>query len=236
MPKRGRPLKPGPRKPCGRLSQFIDEGHPMVLQHRAELVGYEHALSKYSDSVIGRLLIGGLLFDPGVDRRKRQALDQAQHRYDTLFEFAMMHFRLFGPGTAPSHLRNAIAGISGSQAVAGDADPLAGLYAKYRTWSAAAMIVPPGRSRILAHQILERATLYEMPPANVGELDCLTRVADRLGGLRGGSRPSRRGGENGGARSAPESRRDRMLAIFSRDRWGPSDDALARLKPIGEAD
>jgi len=31
------------------------------------------------------------------------------------------------------------------------------------------MVTPPGRSRLLAHQVLERAVLYEMPPESAGQ-------------------------------------------------------------------
>jgi hypothetical protein len=39
---------------------------------------------------------------------------------------------------------------------------------------------PPGRSRLLGHQVLERAALYEMPPESPGQEDALRRVLQRF--------------------------------------------------------
>ena len=244
MAKRGRPPKQdAKRKPCGRLASSFDEGHPMVLQRRADEVGAEQARSKYASYVIGRLLITGKLhpeFDRGNDRAREHAFERAERRHDVLVEFATMHFRLFGSGTAPSHLRNAVAGMTGP-AVAGDNDPNAGLYAKYKVWYSAAMILPPGKSRVLVHQILERAALYEMAPANAAELECLIRVADRfLDFKRAAGEDKPRRGSSAAPSTRSERRRERMLAIYSRDRFGPDDDelaaALAKMRPAGEAD
>ena len=38
------------------------------------------------------------------------------------------------------------------------------------------MVTPPGRSRLLAHQVLERAVLYEMSPESAGQEETLRRV------------------------------------------------------------
>jgi hypothetical protein len=38
------------------------------------------------------------------------------------------------------------------------------------------MVTPPGRSRLLAHQVLERALLYNMPPETAGQEAVLREV------------------------------------------------------------
>jgi hypothetical protein len=130
-----------------------------------------------STYVIGRLFLAGLLTDP-------DDADRAICRHNTAFEFALMHFRLFGPATAPSHLRNAIAGMGMPPSPNGGDDGLAKLAARYGRWCAAAMTTPP-RGRILAHQVLERAALYEMAPDNPADEATLRRVLDALARVRG---------------------------------------------------
>jgi hypothetical protein len=215
MPTRGRPRKPdAPRKPSGRLAVTFDMGHPMVLQHRAAEVGELHAGSKYAASVIGRLLLAGCFFDAGADRDKEESIEKAQHRHDVLFEFAKMHYWLYGPGSAPSHLRNI--GVRLPAGVEAAGDPVA-LTAKYRDWYSAAILIPPGKSRLLAQQVLERAVLYEMTPATVAELQLLVRIADRLIELDDAAHGRRQ------SKAKPERRERRdKLAIYNR--FVPTDD------------
>ena len=60
-----------------------------------------------------------------------------------------------------------------SAAVAGAGGPQR---AKFGRWYGLAMVTPPGRSRLLGHQVLERAVLYEMPPESAGQEETLRRV------------------------------------------------------------
>jgi hypothetical protein len=222
----------------------------MVLERRAELVGEYAKRSKYAGFVVGHLYLAGA-FQPSVEndadeKAVKRAIERSDRRRDILIEFAKIHFWLWGSGTAPSHLRNAVAGGGG---ISSPGDDRAEIEAKWRKWCTLAMLVPPGRSRVLAHQVLERAALYEIAPANAAELDCLIRVADRL--IAFDKEERRRNRKSRGDREDfPKStqvtrtaRRDRMLDIYSRGVFGPSDEELAEalarfrvLPTLGSAD
>jgi hypothetical protein len=238
--KRGRPRKlEGKRKPCGRLSpSLFDEGHPMTLQHRAAAVGENpddpghKAHSRFAGYVLGRLYLAGAF---GADDKL------AERRHDLLARYASAHRAIFGAATAQSAMRDLV-GTRG-RSPAGDADPLAGLYAKLKVWYAALMILPPSPGcRVLTHQVVERAVLYEMAPATAPELHTLVRAADRLLELDG-ARVGRDGSRKPAAdHGSPGRRRPDLLAIYSRDVFGPSDEDLAAalakyrlLPPSGEA-
>jgi hypothetical protein len=239
--KRGRPRKlDAKRKPSGRLASVFDEGHPMVLQKRAAEVG-EHpdyplkARLRFAGYVIGRLYLAQAF---GKDEKIAEA------RHNALERYASAHLALYGPGTAQSVMRD-LAGARG-RATPGDKDPLAKLYAKFKRWYAAVLILPPSPGcRLLTHQIVERAVLYEMAPTSAAELHALVRAADRLRDLMGVGLESTRGGRR---RDLPKSthngrgRRD-VLAVFNREVFGPSDEDLAAalakyrlLPPSGSAD
>lgn len=236
MAKRGRPRKQDARrKPCGRLAVFFDEGHPFVLQHRADAVGERHKLSRFADSVIGRLYLVGAF---GADD------ELAERRHNVLRDYADYHGRLYGTASAQSAMRD-LTGMRG-RSPEGDNDPLAGLYAKFKAWYAALMLlVPSPGCRLLTHHVTERAAVYDRPPTSPAELLTLIRAADRLLELRGwlespgGARrkkhpPSERGRDR---------RRPDLLAIYNREIFGPDDDELAAalaqfrlLPPSGSAD
>jgi hypothetical protein len=235
--KRGRPGKPdAKRKPCGRLASVIDEGHEMVLQHRAELVGAHNKHSRFADSVIGRLYLAGGF---GKDEKL------AERRHNVLRDYAEHNRLFYGPSTAQAiNLAKARGrGLPGAD------DALAGLYARHKAAYAALMILPPGPGcRLLTHQVVERAVLYDIPPASPAELACLVRAADRLRELKGDlDRPE--DFARGRRKKAPPSDGSRghrgrdILAIYSREVFGPSDEQLAEalkkfrlLPPAGEAD
>jgi hypothetical protein len=212
--KKGRPPKSGNRKPCGRLAEIEDAGHPLVLQHRAAEVGKDLAHSRFAGYVLGRLYLDGVF---GKDE------DRAERRHDILRDYADFHRLIFGAGTAQSTMA-ALDGIRGRQPES-DADPLAGLYARLKRWSSAlrGLRASPG-CRLLTRQVVDRAVLYEIPPGSAAEVLTLVRAADRLLSIGGGrlesssrtrgKRPKTlpRSGENLGAHP---SRRDR-LALFQR--------------------
>ena len=192
----------------------------MVLEHRAADLGLrkpfddlepgqqDRARSKYAGYVLGRLYLAGAF---GADE------DLAERRHNVLRDYADYHHRLYGPGTAQSTMRDL--GSPRGRSPEGDADPLAGIYAKFKAWYSAILTLPGGR--LVTHQVVERATIYEMPPATASELGCLIRAADRLIELRGDRpRDRRRGGRRG-------RRHHDLLAIYGREVFAPDPDELA---------
>ena len=226
MAKRGRPPKAGKRKPCGRLATFVDEGNPSLFERRAELVGERHKHSRFADSVIGRLY---LAFAFGHDE------ELAEQRHKALVDYADSQRRFYGPSTAQSTMRDL--GEPRGRSLGGDDE--AG-YARFKAWHTALLELKPAPGcRLLTSQVVERAAVYEVPPANAAELATLISAADRLIELRGGvqrRRPRHR--------LPPGRPRHRdILAFYSREVFGPSDEQLAEalakfrlLPPAGEAD
>lgn len=141
--------------------------------------------------VTGQLWLAGDLTDP-IDIRfesagaYRRAAEDARRRHDAATDYATMHYRLWGSGTAPSHLRNMLAGMHVPPATdTNDAAGLAVLTAKWRRWETAAMTTPPC-GRLLGIDVLRRAALYEMAPDNPADMATLRRVLDRLVELKSG--------------------------------------------------
>jgi hypothetical protein len=155
----------------------------LTLNHRAELVGERHAHDPRAGYCVGRLFLAGALtapHDTSVQGATARAIEEAERRHDVAVEFAALRFRIYGTGAAPSHLGNLIAGMRQAPTTGeGDDKGLAALTAKYHRWCGAAMITPPC-GRILAHQVLERAAVYEMPPDNPRDEATLRRVLDVL--------------------------------------------------------
>ena len=122
--------------------------------------------------LIGRMELAGLLIDPGLDPSGDEARQQSNLRHDAAVKFATMHFRLWVPSIPPLHLRGVL-----------DDNGLAAIGDKYGRWLSAAMTTPPA-GRMLAHQVLERATLQEMLPETPEDEETLRRVLDVLSGRR----------------------------------------------------
>ena len=101
------------------------------------------------------LFRAGKLADPELDPNSGQAWRQARDRREVALRYAAMHFAL-------------LAARAGHRP------------AKFGDWYATAMTAPPGRSRILAHQVLDRAVLYQMPPTTPGQEEVLRRVLQRF--------------------------------------------------------
>lgn len=203
----------------------------MVLQHRADAVGEDKKHSRFCDSVIGRLYLAGAF---GKNEKT------AERRHNILRDYADANRLIYGASTAQAIDLTRVRG----RGLPADADPLAGIYAKLKRWYAALMILPPGPGcRLLSHHVVERAVLYEIPPASPAELACLVRAADRLLEI-GGGRTDRVRQEKRPPSDAPAARKGRgLLDIYDRGVFGPSDEELAEalakfrlLPPAGEAD
>ena len=102
-------------------------------------------------STLAALYHAGKLVDPELDPHSAAARRQARQRYEAAAEYVAIHFALLAASGEPQR-------------------------AKLGRWYAAAMTAPPGRGRLLGHQVLERAVLYEMPPESPGQEDTLRRV------------------------------------------------------------
>jgi hypothetical protein len=102
--------------------------------------------------LLSALFAAGKLADAELGPQDALARRQARGRYRAAAEYLAMHFA-------------AVAGAGGPQ------------QAKlFGHWYALAMITPPGRSQLLAHQVLERALFYGMPPESAGQEETLRRV------------------------------------------------------------
>lgn len=203
---RGRPRKPGERKPCGRLRNTNDTGNPMALLRRAELVepglaarvrqaidagdldpadaAFRLSLAHEANAghVLGRMELAGSLTDPELDGSE-DGREQSRQRYEALVKFAAEHFALWGSGTAPSHLRNLVTGMGTSSPDSRDDNRLEVLQRRHFQKEAAAMTTPPA-GRLLGIDVLRRSALYEMPIDDLRDQETLRRVADRIGAAK----------------------------------------------------
>lgn len=204
---RGRPRKPGERKPSGRLRNTNDTGNPMALLRRAELVEpataarlrqeiddgdldpadlaiwLPRSLDAKAGHVLGRMELAGRLTDPGLINGGDDGREQSRRRYEALIKFAGEHFALWGPGTAPSHLRNLVTGMGVSSPDSRDDNRLEVLQRRHFQKEADAMTTPPA-GRLLGIDVLRRAALYEMPIDDPRDQETLRRVADRIGAAK----------------------------------------------------
>jgi hypothetical protein len=182
--------------------------------------------------------------DPAIPGAYDRAEEHADRRHDVAVKFAAMRFRIYGTGTAPSHLGNLLAGMPRARTT-GESDDkgLAALEAKYRAWLMAAMLTAPC-GRMLAHHVLEYAAVYEIAPEHPADLATLRRVLDVLLRLKNkggkpaaGSQPESNPPDPQNGTSAKKYRQNRpepIPAIFTRKLDGPDSAtllrAIARLK------
>lgn len=128
--------------------------------------------------VIGQLAMTGKLADPHLPKDGKHAAEQTERRHDTAIKFAKTHFWLFGPGTAPSHLKNLLTGFNLPSPDAADgSDDKSELAWRYGTWVKRAITAGGFR-------VLERAAIYEVAPASMSEEHLLRRTLDAVAGER----------------------------------------------------
>lgn len=179
----GRPKQAGPREPSGRLQRNLpDAGAEMVRAHRAGEVGTELAHDPRATWAFGRLAVTGALCDPGVDRGSDRGEEQTEARYRAGERYAEEHLTIFGTGSVGSVLRS----LTRAGALAPDGRDDTRLEAvtmrhkqKYRD-----AMTTPAAGRLLGHQVLALAVLYDTPIDDPRDQQTLRSVLDRIGGAK----------------------------------------------------
>jgi len=179
---------------AARVRQAIDNGELVKRQRKipkgaetlepGEAASYLYvSLDAKAGHVLGRMDLAGLLVDPDHDPNSDDGREQSRRRYEALIKFAGEHFALWGPGTAPSHLRNLVTGMGVSSPDSRDDNRLEVLQRRHFQKEADAMTTPPA-GRLLGIDVLRRAALYEMPIEDRRDQETLRRVADRIGAAK----------------------------------------------------
>jgi len=180
-----------PKAPGGWKSSPPDPGHEMTLLRRAEFlepavaatikaairygtledvrfaVGQAHkSRDQRASYVLGRLDLERRLADRGLDHE--EATEQSKRRHDAGVRFGKYHFWLFGPGTAPSHMKNLLTGWNPPGGDNGDdMESVAGSFGT--------MVKRAKAAGDDCFRILEQVCIFDVEPASPRELRTLRR-------------------------------------------------------------